>query len=1055
MHQSGSNGKNPFLYRNCAANGVTSSDPVFAHGTYTAESKIIIGVNPIAMWFNIDLSSSEFSVGGTVEFAASLSGDALDLLHVSKWIVDWDDGSGPQAITPNTSDPTDQTFTHAYANGGTTFDVTITAVTDQGLVVGDELVPVQAPADDPNYPTNPPGTVNPPDNGSDGGGGNGSNSWYAGGTFRIQWCGYYPLIPISIDWGDGGSSSSSNSDPSHTYTNPGQYHVVVTDSSGTVVGGNWVNVIPNYHPILTTVPDQIVSTGDAVDVSTTASDMSPNGVYEGYVDWGDGTGLHPTSFDDSGTSAKLTAHLDAAGDPGEYSASLNIFSCNESFNHSGLGNSAGFNIDVSTFSLNVADLPNASQPSPNQMDPGVFIPINDNYDSGGDVPDDQLPVPQADDSQLVDASLTLSGASGAQATWSLDFPSSIEVFEVQDGTLTPVTSDQASDPVTLEPDGTDVQLELEGISAAADILIKATMTPVTGQVMAAPATDQAKAQSDHFGINAYTVSVDTSAAGNPKNVAGAELDPKKEAATGAFVPVNNDDDAYKISQSGNLVPDINVNDAQGKLAAIPGEDDLLPIVIHLGVNTPKSVELAISGNLRVWQNADRSGQIKPYTPLTLPAGGGDLNLFVEAIGTGNQFVTLIDGTTTKGTGTGGRLKITPFSWTGPLNVPQFGTYQYIQQTAAVKGKWVDPVNGTATNAGQKNVAIQWGTGGQVGAAVYQASADFTWGLESNIVKFDVTGPNKPFTPGVINDGGVGTGIYGLGTRTPRQVSNKIVTSQRPGVDPPGMQWTATVTVTGASHGKDDPHPNRGVDFMNIGFVQNVVITDLRGTYTQPGVSNPGTVTLAATNVEGQTIWDTINRGTPDPRTHQITYSRNGLDNGVYTDPRYDIRPQSLFDNASSTGQGVLTKDIKSSDAPFSGPPTHSFPYTIYDWPLTSTNLVWNFTVYVTAATTDKVINTAAPLNPKNPPKKTDPTAVYTAQASRTWTFNGNGRITDTKNPKLPWVGDNGCGLSSPNNQWQPATADTTKGMNIGPNPALRINPILQTWAELGWAPVRG
>ena len=1039
---------------------VTATAPA---GTFSSKSKVIVGINPISMGFNIDLSQSQFDVHGMVRFTASLAGDALDLLHVSKWAVDWNDGSGPQDSTPSGSDPTDQTFSHNYQYGGTTYDVAITAVTDQGLITGDEYVTVKAPADDPNYPTQSQVNILPTGGNGGNGGNNGSNNGTTSAVnqgFTIDPCAGVVLdYPWIIGWGDGNQSSSSTSGSfTHPYPNGGQYYVTVS-SGGQVVAGKWVNVTSNYIPTVSPVPDQTVSTGDPVNISATAGEIYYNSDYEGYVDWGDGTGLHPTNYQLAVPNSALSAKLDAAGDPGQYAAALYLYGVNEPNNHSGMVSGRSFKINVSSFSLNVADLPDASQPSPNQMDPGVFIPINDNYDSGEDVPDDQLPVPEADDPQLVDASMTLSGASGAQATWSLNFPSSIEVFQVrQDGTLTPVTSGQASDPVTLEPDGTDVPLLLEGISAAADILIKATMTPVSGQVMAAPATDQAKAQSDHFGINAYTVSVDTSNAGNPKNVAGAELDTKKEAATGAFVPVNNDDDAYKISPTGNLVPDMNVNDAQGKLAAIPGEDDLLPIVIHLGANTPKSVELGFTGNLRVWQNADRSGQIMPFTPLTLPAGGGDLNLFVEAKGTGIQNIRLIDGTTKKGTRAS--LKITPFSWTGPLNVPQYGTYQYTQQTAAVKGKWIDPVSGIATDAGQKNVAIQWGTGGQVGAAVYQASADFTWGLEANIVKIDVTGPKNPFTPGVINDGGIGSGIYGT---PPRQLSNKLVTSQRPGIDPPGMQWQATVKLTGASHGNNDAHPNRGVDFMNIGFVQNATIDSFRGTYTQPDTPNPGKVTLAATNVEGQTIWDTIDRGTPDKRTKQIPYSRNGLDNGTYMDRRYDLRSAALFDDANSANQASLTGTIKSSDAPYSGPPVGTFPYTRDSWPLTSTKLLWNFTVYVTATTTDKVINTAAPLNPspddpRNPPKKSgqvDPTTVYAAQAFGTWRFDGNGKITDTKNPKLPWVGDSDAGLSSANNQWQPATADTTKNINIGPNPSLRMNPILRTWTELGWAPVGG
>ncbi|HEX5243848.1 MAG TPA: hypothetical protein VFW23_11350, partial [Tepidisphaeraceae bacterium] len=824
------------------------------------------------------------------------------------------------------------------------------------------------------------------------GGNGGDGTPYAGGSFIITWCGGAARTSWGIDWGDGSSGSGSgDSDPTHTYGNPGQYLVTITDGDGNVVGGNWVNVNPNFHPTLSAVPDQIVSTGDAVDVSSTANEVYYNEIYEGYVDWGDGTGLHPTGFTNMGSSAKLTAHLDAAGDPGQHGGSLILCSSNEPYDHTGSEDSTGFNIDVSSFSLNVADLPDASQPSPNQMDPGAFIPINDNYDAGEDVPDDQLPVPDADDPQLVDASLTLSGASGAQATWSLNFPSSIDVFQVQDdGTLMPVTSGEASGPVTLEPDGTDVSIELEGISADANILLQATMTPVSGQVMAAPATDQAKGQTAEFGLNAYTQTVDA----NGNNVSGPELDlsNKDKVNAGVFVPVNNADEAYKVA-NGQLTLDKNVS------GPIAGEDETLALVVHtgdLGTVPPGSFKLTIPSFLRVYQNADRSGLISTNSSIAV-THDGDMLLYVEGITGGTGTISLlVPGSNVPLF----KLKVTAFNWTGALNVPQNAAYEYKVTNPTRNatnnpdgGKWLTPVHGTQTLHGingqqgtnNSDVDIQWGTGPAVGEAIYEASPDFIWSLGVNIVKVTISNPTNgdpDFKGGVPFDGGV------IGGPQAPQRQIKLVASGNP-----ALQWNAQVTLAG-------PNNNHGVDLINVGFVQDLTITSFSGTYT-------GGFVRSARKIVGQTFWDTIDR-------------TEAGETGNYSDKRYSTNRFATFDTASSAPGGTLTREISSLDTPESGPPLYYFPGERI---LTSVSLSWDFTIYLTATTKEK---------------QNGSDGTYVSQAMAKWSFNGSGTI----GAGAKWSGPGS--LTAPS-AW--AAPDGSKPKITG----IRANDVLHNyWTQTGF-----
>ena len=100
------------------------------------------------------------------------------------------------------------------------------------------------------------------------------------------------------------------------------------------------------------------------------------------------------------------------------------------------------------------------------------------------------------------------------------------------------------------------------------------------------------------------------------------------------------------------------------------------------------------------------------------------------------------------------VKVTVFTWLGPLNVPENSIYGYRVPTAPLQGaKWVDSDTGTITGGQNSDVQIKWGAGPAPGKATYQVNANYIWDFGVNVVKVlventeDAQGHDNTFTPG--------------------------------------------------------------------------------------------------------------------------------------------------------------------------------------------------------------------------------------------------------------------------------------------------------------------
>ncbi|MGD2110247.1 MAG: hypothetical protein PVI86_12765 [Phycisphaerae bacterium] len=343
----------------------------------------------------------------------------------------------------------------------------------------------------------------------------------------------------------------------------------------------------------------------------------------------------------------------------------------------------------------------------------------------------------------------------------------------------------------IDPDtGTGTQFEVEGIAPSADLKdveLEYRAEDLDGDI----------AESYW---NLTVVETDLDAMKIAHNAPNGELSDEDEEIPGAFVPLNNDDDDYDVSNT----PD------KDQAGAIIGESDLLPLVLHQinplvagGMYT-----LDIPAHVRIWKAPDRTDAVNSMTEFDATA---DTTVYVEGVtqGAGDVKVNWKTGASTE-EGCD-KVQVTVFEWLGPLNVPGYSIHQYTASGALGASQWVAPVDGTIdTGAGTSDVTILWDSGPVVANAPYQVDGDFVWDLEVNVVEVKIqSGASNALT-------------Y---MNPPVQHGNTALIIST--VTPPAMSIDLTIeriagpTVAGGM---------RGVKFIEMGFVQNGIMNRKHGNF---------------------------------------------------------------------------------------------------------------------------------------------------------------------------------------------------------------------------------
>jgi hypothetical protein len=554
-----------------------------------------------------------------------------------------------------------------------------------------------------------------------------------------------------------------------------------------------------------------------------------------------------------------------------------------------------------------------------------IIPIDDGYDSDTQsVPNNQLPVPDLIDPELVPASVQLTVPGGLTATWSLNFPSAVRVFMLKVGTLTPVSAGQqfTYDPTGVEgPSDTQYQFEMQGVSAASPAAITAMMTPAGN-----PETQAS--------VNAPVVPKALQVLSVKDNTPGAVLTPAQQQA-GVFLPISN-----------------------------PGPKNVggivykLPIVIH---------DLSVNARLTVpdgWIVLDENGTPQPTAGgglLLKPAPASDTKLFIEAT-SGNAAVTLTLNQVNKQgqsvTPDGfkypllGTVVVTPFKFSGPTDVPQYGQYEYKLAAGTIKGgKWLAPnqAAGTMTVPDQTkpdDVMIQWNAGAQVGKAVFQANAQYVWDLSVNVFKIEVAAPANVKTGAVVG---------------------KILATTID-IRSDGLSMKAHVTVTG-------PDGQTGLKHLTVGFVQNLSPQTTRATYQIP-LNAPQTLVMYSKSI--------------GPNGARLESNPNGNPLNFW-DSQFNVSPPfySNADNALLRSSQLLKSasgDIFTVDAPAAVFPLEGGKTGKGNGNIISDTVAWNLIMSVVAVT-DEANN------------------IYASQAYLPWVFNGSGRVGPNANGVNTWTGN--------------------------------------------------
>jgi hypothetical protein len=442
--------------------------------------------------------------------------------------------------------------------------------------------------------------------------------------------------------------------------------------------------------------------------------------------------------------------------------------------------------------------------------------------------------------------------------------------------------------LTLYVEGIDVS------AALADQRIKVEIDP-----------DGAAGPLDYIALDAVrstVIKADLDAHTIYRNASAGLLPDSLEAVLGAWLPKNDDDDDYDASNT----PDYQQS------GEIVGENDLLPIVLHplQPTGLGGTYWLVFNNQLvRVWQNANRTGEVvsTPSPFQTVFDASVETTLYVEGIaGSGSTTIRVDWVNGTEYYSMMDVIVINLFSWVGPLNVPDYSIHRYTAtggMSGAGNSQWVAPpplegtLNSSTPGDQVDECSILWGSGPVVGMAMYQAQANYVWGLDVNVVEIKIEPPDAgdAFTAGTPTDGG-------------NPGNRKFVSSGSP-----GLSWAAKVTLNG-------PNGDRGVKFMRIGFVQNVTFSTNTGTY------NTQSVTLTS-NLQGQSFLDCV----PTSTAPYYSVTDSGSIRAVFFDP-------------SPTNK---VKTINSNDTPCDGPPL-MYQGDILD----SMCLVWNFRLYITARTID-------------------------------------------------------------------------------------------------------
>jgi hypothetical protein len=481
-------------------------------------------------------------------------------------------------------------------------------------------------------------------------------------------------------------------------------------------------------------------------------------------------------------------------------------------------------------------------------------------------------------------------------------------------------------------------------------------------------TDQVKVTAKTGTLTAETIG--GSQGGGSPHVTG-DLDHGQTA----YVPVDNEDQYYVEDGNNNLI----ANKDQG---TVQNDWALLPFKVHVENPGNGAYYLNFSDSVRIYTTPNVDGENTVISDATeinnLLDNNGDATFYIEGITSGNVQIAL------KAQGQADALdtlNVVVFEMTGAQDVPGSSIYQYMA-TGDPVGSFVDGTGGTVqAGAGAGAASVLWANEANVDSVAFQASANYLWEYYVNVVQITLTNPTltTPGTVGLV----AGPQIESASTGGPAMVASTSVTMTAP-----------TIVVNGVTK-------YLGINFIQLGFIQNVTIVSASATYT----SFSGTQYTAVNQLQGASGLDA------EPDAEDPWYDKLNVTNVGAASP-LSFRDAIVGTDNSS----VNSMEFRVDDAPLLGLPDQS--RNLLEKPGRPLTAIWrdsvsidfSFAMYFAAATTDETTLEQGANN------------VYTALTEGSWDFNGSGSFIDSGFTWKP--GDN--------------TGNTNYGMTTAVSPGTTI-----------------
>lgn len=529
---------------------------------------------------------------------------------------------------------------------------------------------------------------------------------------------------------------------------------------------------------------------------------------------------------------------------------------------------------------------------------------------------------------------------GLGGTYTLMFTGGIRVWaDNGDGTFSYLQSGVMFDATT------PPSLFVEGFSTDGEEEITLDFVSESGQ--SKPKVDLVKVESKEVVLEWAKIA--DAAGSDTFNAASGRLEHDKalHKNKGAYILLNDDDD------------DFDGNEDNGNTVTLSDqENDLLPIYVKRVKddtgNGDYTYTLVKTSELRLW--TDVGGSKRKFTNADLFFGGEDeLTFYVDA----KEYEANPRSVTLKvvhnPSGPSGKpilqkIYVNVFKIEGPQNVPDFSVYEYDVESSNVVGRagtmWItpgfgqlkepDPVPGDNIDAAR----LFWNVSPKIAKARYQATTDYVWARDINVVKIDLS-------QGTIDDSGGQNPTLTFEGNDP----NTVVQARSATGGAKGLQSTYSVDMTGPTR---NGGPERGRKQMLVGYMQLLTATTYTATYKNGTSLHHG--------MQGSTYVDTIAKSTPTASTEFPWYDSGNLTS-------QGVPGEGLLTGAEAISGRTA---IAMSDTPY---PFFLTRHFASNQELQTANFLWEFELIIAVGTLDAQVEDGA----RYP---------YFRRAVSTWNYHG-------------------------------------------------------------------